>query len=71
MNIYKFEFPYGIGVVCAKDRGEAIKIMYHGDGRKEELCATEYGFSEENNLEDDEPDLVDISEPHIIAFHCG
>lgn len=70
-NIYKFEFPWGTGVVCANNKEEAIKIMYNGDGRKEELSATDYGFSIENNLNDDEPFLIDIKEPHIISFHCG
>ena len=71
MNIYKFEFPYGIGIVCAKNRDEAINIMYKGDGYNEEMSAGEYGFSIDDILEDDEPFLVDTTKSHIIGFHCG
>lgn len=71
MNIYKFEFPFGLGIVCAKNRDEAISIIHKGDENKEELSAEEYGFSIEKNLGDDEPFLVDTTKSHIIGFHCG
>ena len=71
MNIYKFEIPWGISIVCAKDKEEAKDIFWNGDGDEDGCKEYFYGKNIDEIVHDDEPLLIDISTSHIIGFHCG